>query len=294
MSRTPPKPDLRTPGPRGLLTMRELLAFMRRVGGQLGFHVSSDDFLAVRDTGHGLHIRRRIRTAGLLIERQDAYQGLARVCMFDFADPIEDGFIIVRVRTRTFANGSYTETWTASGDVFGHVQGDEVPACDSIDYETTFDSGFDYGTFGSLEDDDTLLSGADAAAAASAAAVLDETQFVFTDSQSWLPEDWESASGTVRNYGLGQSSSRESFSVPGWSYVRPRYRLTNTGGARLKISGRWVPDGETPGGGGDITFEHILKGGATTGWQLAPAADPYHYYDGRIDRVRISPFFSVP
>lgn len=82
---TAPRPPQRV----GVLKMPELLDFARRIGERLGFHVASDDFVGVRDTGVGLHIRRR-RHLPIVLKLETQYRtALARWCgVYIDGDPV--------------------------------------------------------------------------------------------------------------------------------------------------------------------------------------------------------------
>jgi hypothetical protein len=233
-----------------------------------------------------------LKEAGLLIERQER-GGYARVCCLEVADPLTDGFVIVRRNTLTYSNGSYDEIYTTSGDVFGFALGAEVPPCDDLLYESTADPEVVYVDFISrTESDESVVSISDAAAAA-APEIADEGD-VLTDELNWIEPGFRAASEADYTRGLGRSSSRLSYLIPGWIYRRPRYRLTNTGKVNIKASIRWVPDNEDPGGGGDITSEVSLARGQDSGWIDAPACSPEQFFDGQIYRVRMGRWLNVP
>ncbi len=231
-----------------------------------------------------------LKEAGLLIETQDR-AGYARVCYHDVADPIIDGFVIARRITYTYSNGSFDEIYTASGDVFGFALGEDVPTCDPVEVDDTREDGFIYIDLQSISNSDTLQSGSVAAAAA-AAEIADEGS-VSGSELSWLEPDFRSASELERTIYLGISSSQLSFFVPGWIYRRPRYRLTNTGRVKIKASIAWTPDGEDPGGSGDLSSDIELARGQVSEWIDSPASSQEQFWEGRITRIRMGRWLSV-
>ena len=288
MSRIPPKPDLRTPPPRGMLSMRQLLAFTRRVGSQLGFNVSSEDFASVRDTGHGLHIRRRVRVAALQIETQRV-RGYGRACYYALPLDETDGYVTVRVVTTTAENGTITESWTASGDVEAYVAASPPADCAEIDFATDVDPEFDYGATSSVDTDDTVVPWDSAAIGAES--IAEPEGDIATSDYEWPQSHlWEGISSGTLALPLG-GDVRSGLSVfsgqTRWYYNALRFRLTNTGTQRMKLTWKFAKTS------GDVTGDVTLNAGQTSDWIATPSLDMFESATPTIDRVRISPFLSV-
>lgn len=139
-----------------LLPRRDFARFIQRLGRRARFRVVSDEISAVRDTGNGLHIRRRYHgPVTLTIELQ------ARWCIAKYCILAEDGGVAYTASSVTteYENGSIEETFTIP-DVGPHY---ETPAaadhtCAAADYATDEDPEFDYGEL--VEVGATVYSGA--------------------------------------------------------------------------------------------------------------------------------------
>lgn len=235
------KPRLPSPGEGIIVTRSTFQAFVLAACGALGIEVDSRDVIGTRDTGAGVYIRRRgNRTASIAITRRP-WSGHGKACFVNLPDPPEDGYWTEVVVTNTYANGSYTETTTASGAIQGIGPDGTFDDCDDLDYVSTFDPEFDYGAFVSTSQTETLVTWDDVVAAALAAvddAGYDEAGY--TD--SWSETNWEAASAVVRSELIGTSSSELGYiygpgggAFGGWNISIPRFRITNTGQTRLIV-----------------------------------------------------------
>lgn len=176
---------LKAPGTRpGLLSRAELARFIRRVSDQLGFRVESDDFISVRDTGHGLQIRRK-RAGHITVELELQYRwATALTCA-----RVVDGGVAYKVSTdvSTYDNGTITETQTAAGGVHLLTPSDESYTCPELDVISDLDPEFDYGdlistdptVFSEVLDEDLLLP-------AAAAALEDDGSPYIALTRTWL------------------------------------------------------------------------------------------------------------
>ena len=232
------------------------------------------------------------KEAGLLIERQDRV-GYAKVCSMDLADPESDGFVTGREITWTFGNGSYQEIFTAAGTITPYSPGDPEPdPCPDVEYENTAEDGFVYTPFVSRTETDTTFVGTGEASAAAIGAIADSGDLIASE-YTWPSADFRAVSEATYSIFLGYSGSNNSISLPGWVYTRPRYRLTNTGSAWIKVGTRWFPSGSEPGDPGAIIGSVSLAPGLATDWIDAPAAAPLQSYTGRVDRVRLGRFLRI-
>jgi len=232
------------------------------------------------------------KTAGLRVDTE-LRAGYARVCYAAVDDADTVGFVIVRTVTLQFENGSYTETYTASGEVIGYPPGDPPAApCAEVNFSTTLEEGLNYGAFESqtLNDADVVPPGEAAAAAAENLGLLAET----TAEHAWQEGEFRAISATPRADYLGTASSQSGLSSPNWTYSRPRFRLTNTGQVRLKATVEWTVgmDGEPTGAA--TTEDITLRPGEASEWINAPHTTPGTYADGIVKRVRVGRFLSLP
>lgn len=169
-----------TPRP-GLVSRRRFAAFVRSLAPHIGFRIESPDFVSVRDTGHGLHIKRRKRRPiGLILERQYRWA----TAFFCYRDII-DGTVYTSLSVTTnYENGTITETQDAEGGIHVHTPSDESYVCPAIDVSSDEDEEFDYGAF--ISTDDPVYSGAlDPAGLLPAAAAALENDGAPATAQSW-------------------------------------------------------------------------------------------------------------
>lgn len=262
----------------GLLLRGDLLPYLQEAGKRLGVTVEASDISGSRDTGAGFKVNRHVRVASLEIEIQER-RGYGKACYAFLPDDLTTGYVTVRVITYTHANGSYTETFTASGLVQGVGPGGVFDACDEVTFGTTFDEGFDYGTLNSVDTSDTLVAWDDVIAAAEAE-LDDDGSPIAGWTHSWNEEDWPSASGTISEYISFSSSDNASIygelSGTGWTYAVPKFRIHNTGDARieLEITHTRASDSAT-----ETPDPIVVEAGTTSDWIELRIPDPFETWN---------------
>lgn len=277
------------PSGAGLLLRDELLPYLQAAAAQLGARVEARDIIGSRETAGGLHINRRHRTAAIRVEIQNR-TGHGKACYYGLADPIDDGYITVRVRTNTYANGSYTETWTASGDVQGVGPGGTFDTCADVTYDSTLDPDFDYGAFVSLSDTDTVVPWDDVIAAAAAEVDDDSTPYdVWTD--SWEEVDWRTASGAVSQY-LDYSESVYGTIygegvLAGWNIRHPQMRVNNEGDAQIEIEVTFTRQSDSTT---EVLPPIVVLPHASSDWIDLREADPGEVWDADVTSLSIAGF----
>lgn len=275
--------------PRGearLLLQQDLIRLVRLL--PFDFQVASAELASARETGNGLHLRRReSRTAELEVWVQDRH-GHGKACFYVLPEDIADGYITVRVETYEFENGSYTITSTASGAVQGIGPDGTFTECAELVIEDTFDEEFDYGAPTGSSVDDTTVAW-DSVRAAALGAIADAGAPELRWNPTFPEADWEAASAPRDQFITGTSSSDWGYiygegSLAGWNIYAPKMQLVNTGAAALEIEVTFTRRSDEHEEVGTVS----LPRGATSDWLPWPTASTGEYWDAAITRVGIA------
>jgi hypothetical protein len=215
----------------GVIRRADFANYLRTLAPHLGFHLDSPDFESARDTGNGLHIRRR-RTpyAGLELELEDRWQ----IGTYCFA--VEDGGVIYTRRevTGNYENGTITQV-TLQPDPGPHYwgPGDTAHTCEYAEITNDQDPEFDYGAF--VDEDAPAYSGAldaaDLLPLVTAAVEAAGAPYIAA-SWSWLATD-AAPTGIIVALGSWDDNGSALTSRRVFSY---RYRWRNTGSVPLDIA----------------------------------------------------------
>lgn len=272
----------------GLLLREEFLAFAAAVGARLGFQVEAQDIAGSRETGAGIHVSRRSRSAGIIVRSQPRY-GYGKICAaFPADDPggdppgdPDDGNVVTRVRVTTFETGSTTETWTASGTVQGIGPGGTFDDCADVDYDIT---GSGSGAQTDVSVTDTIEPWDDVIAAAEAE-IDDDGSPVDIWSDTWEETEWRTASAPRSEFiEISYNDRSTGFE---WEISAPKIQIENTGQTRLEVEITFtrLSDSETE------TLEPVIvEPGQTSDWIDTRAADPFETWNCHITRVGMGGF----
>lgn len=217
--------------------------------------------------------------------------GFSRVCLEGNQEPLEDGYSVEKTVESIFANGSYTQTWTASGAIQGYGPGGTPDGCAELSYSDTIDPEVDYGAF---EDEDTSYVIVPWTGAISAAeAAVEDWGDPGTETYEWRVTDWRSVSeaGVSLVHYLGVSSSNVILPESnGWKVQGYRFRLRNAGGAALRVDYRFTKAPSST----EVAASLVLRRGEQSDWIEPPECAPWDLWDGVIERVRIARFVNAP
>lgn len=280
----------RLPVPKkGLLRRSELLEFIQVAAASLGFEARADDLTGIRDTGHGIHVSRRSRTASIIVELQER-SGHSKPCFAFLPEDMDTGYITVRVITYTHAGGSYTETFTASGAIQSGGPDVDFADCADVVFDSTFDPETDYGALEDVSVSDTLVPWDDARSAA-IAEIADAGEPYVRWNGSWPEQEWRAASGPRSEF-AGNSSSRVGYIqgegvLAGWNHLVPKIRLKNTGQTRLEVEITFTrqSDDET-----ETLAPVVVEAGQESDWISLRVPDPGELWIATITRLSIGGF----
>jgi len=230
------------------------------------------------------------RKAAVLEIETQLTLGYSRVCLESNADPVEDGYSTEKTVTSTFANGSYTQTWTASGVIQGYGPGGTPDACAELSYSDTIDPEFEYGAFVDEASSHVIVPWTSAISAAEAA--VEDWGDPGVATYEWPADSWRAVSheGVSSIHYLGLSDSN--LILPesnGWRVQGYRFRMRNTGGAALRVDYRFIKSPSST----EVAASRVLRRGERSDWIKPPACSPWDFWDGIIERVRIARFVNA-
>ena len=174
----------------GIIRRRDFADYIRELSRHLGIRLGSSDFISVRDTGHGLHIRRRRAPLPTLITLELEYE-YRWAEVFACASFEEDGVAYSHSEVvEHYENGDITYT-TTQPDPGPHLftADDPLHECESTVATDDEDPEFDYGALEST--DDPTYSGAvdvDALLTSARAAVVSDGSPYIEDDWSWMSD----------------------------------------------------------------------------------------------------------
>ncbi len=242
-------------------------------------------------TGYRLGIAKP-RTAKVEIWVQ-ARTGHSRPCFYALPDPLDAGYITSRVTTNTYQNGSYTQTWNATGDIEAYGPGETPSVCDEIDYSDTYDSAFDYGSFVSVASVDTLVGWAAATTAAEGA--VEDSGAPFLKWQAAFSEDgWKAASALERDQFIWTSSSAVGYveglgNLGGWNVSAPKFQIRNTGQTALKATVRFVRLSDEH----EETITVRVARGQQSAWLAVQTAQAGETWTASVSRLKMGKFLAT-